>query len=102
MEHTTRTTIDIDALVLRQLEERQLREGKPLRRVKTGEVVEFVDRGKPAGRLIPLVASVEGRPALLARLGLFVPAEGTLIPPAPVARVRGDRTVAQLLPEDRG
>jgi prevent-host-death family protein len=73
-----------------------------LRRVKTGEVVEIADRGKPVGRLIPVDVPVEARLEMLARLGLLLPAEGKLIPRTPAARARGDRTVAQLLVEDRG
>jgi prevent-host-death family protein len=73
-----------------------------LRRVKMGEVVEIAERGTPIGRLIPADVPVEARMEMLARLGILVLGQGTLIPHAPAARARGGRTVADLLVEDRG
>lgn len=73
-----------------------------LRRVKAGEVVEIAERGKPIGRLIPEGMPVEERMEIMARMGLVVLGRGKLEPCKPLARVKGKKTVAEMLVEDRG
>lgn len=73
-----------------------------LRRVKGGEVIEIAERGKLIGQVIPVSEAPEARMEALARLGLVIPARGKLPPMKPLARVRGRKTVAELLIEDRG
>lgn len=72
-----------------------------LRRVKAGEVVEITERGKPIGRIVPVVHPVEERIQALREAGLVQWSGRRLPDRAPVARVRGKPTVAELLVEDR-
>jgi len=72
-----------------------------LRRVKAGEVVEIAERGKPIGRLIPEGMPVEERMKMLAQMGWVVLGRGKLRPRKPVARVKGKKTVAEMLVEER-
>lgn len=72
-----------------------------LRLTKAGESVEITERGTPIGRIVPTTAPVENRIEAMARSGLLLWNKRKLKPMAPVARVRGKRTVAALLVEDR-
>ncbi len=73
-----------------------------LRRVKAGEVVEIAERGKPIGRIVPVAVPLEEMVRALGEAGLVQWSGRRLPDRAPIARVRGDRTVAELLVEDRG
>ena len=72
-----------------------------LRLVKAGESVEIMERGTPIGRIIPTALPVQDRIEAMARSGLLLWNKRKLKPRMPVARVRGKRTVAELLIEDR-
>lgn len=72
-----------------------------LRLVKAGESVEIAERGTPIGRIVPTALPVQDRIEALAESGLLLWNKRKLKPMAPVARVRGKRTVADLLIEDR-
>ncbi len=72
-----------------------------LRLAKAGESVEILERGNPIGRIIPTGLPVRDRIEAMAQSGLLVWNKRKLKPMAPVARVRGKRTVAELLIEDR-
>jgi prevent-host-death family protein len=72
-----------------------------LRLAKAGESVEIMERGTPIGRIIPTALPVQDRIEAMARSGLLLWNKRKLRPMAPLARVRGKRTVAQLLIEDR-
>lgn len=72
-----------------------------LRRVKAGEVVEMVERGKPIGRLIPEGKSVAERLQAMAQKGWVVLPREKFRPCKPVAQVKGRKTVAELLVKDR-
>jgi prevent-host-death family protein len=72
-----------------------------LRLVKAGESVEITERGTPIGRIVPTILPIEDRIEALAQSGLVLWNKRKLIPLAPVARVRGKHTVADLLIEDR-
>lgn len=70
-----------------------------LRRVRNGESLVVTDRGEPVARIIPV-----GMPEGLARLVR----EGGVSPPVaplparlPTVRLRGSKTAAELLIEDR-
>ncbi|MFA6108085.1 MAG: type II toxin-antitoxin system prevent-host-death family antitoxin [Candidatus Latescibacterota bacterium] len=72
-----------------------------LRLVKAGESVEIAERGTPIGRIVPTTPPVKDRIEAMAQSGLLLWSRCKLEPMAPVARVRGRRTVADLLTEDR-
>ena len=72
-----------------------------LRLAKAGESVEIMERGTPIGRIIPTALAVQDRIDAMAQSGLLLWNKRKLRPMAPLARVRGRRTVAELLIEDR-
>jgi prevent-host-death family protein len=72
-----------------------------LRLAKAGESVEIMERGTPIGRIIPTALPVRDRIEAMARSGLLLWNKRKLRSMEPLARVRGKRTVAELLVEDR-
>jgi prevent-host-death family protein len=72
-----------------------------LRLAKAGESVEITNRGTPVGRIVPAVLPVEGRIEVMARSGLLRWNKRKLKRRAPGARVKGKRTVADLLVDER-
>lgn len=72
-----------------------------LRLVKAGESVEIAERGTPIGRIVPTILPIEDRIEAMAQSGLVLWNKRKLASLAPVARVRGKHTVADLLIEDR-
>lgn len=72
-----------------------------LRRVKAGETIVITDRGTPIGRIIPVGTSLDERMERLMRAGLIAWSGKPLEKVAPVARTKGDRTIADLLLEER-
>jgi len=72
-----------------------------IRHVKTGGTVVIMERGTPVGRIVPVSLPVEARVQTLIEAGLIAWNGQRLAPAAPVARVRGQRMVADLLLEDR-
>mgnify|MGYP006311753883 CR=1 FL=1 len=72
-----------------------------LRQVKAGGTVVITDRGKPIGRIVPLTEPVEAQLESLQEAGLIAWSGKKLSALAPVARTQGERTVADLLLEDR-
>jgi prevent-host-death family protein len=75
-----------------------------LRQVKAGEMVIITERGKPIGRIVPLETSLEDRMQELMAAGVLS-WNGKKFQPkrdlASLPRPRGDKTVAELLLEDR-
>ena len=84
------------------IRELKMRLSAYLRQVKAGGTVIITERGQPIGRIVPLGQPTETRLEALAGAGLIAWCGGKLRPSAPVARARGDRTVANLLLEGRG
>jgi prevent-host-death family protein len=72
-----------------------------LRLAKAGESVEIMERGTPIGRIIPTALPVRDRIEAMARSGLLLWNKRKLRSMEPLARVRGKRTVAEILVEDR-
>jgi len=72
-----------------------------LRHVKAGGTVTITERGTPIGRIVPLARSTEAQLEALSQVGLVAWSGERLPPLVPVARATGDRTVADLLLEDR-
>jgi prevent-host-death family protein len=75
-----------------------------IRHVKSGQTVTITERGKPVGQIIPIVQeqSLEDKLKAMADAGLLEWNGQKLEPTPRVARTQGDRTVADLLLEDRG
>lgn len=72
-----------------------------LRAVKSGQTIVITERGRPIGRIVPQGISLDEKLKVLVDAGL---AEWNgQCPPGgePVAKVRGKKTVADLLIEDR-
>ncbi len=61
----------------------------------------ITEREKSAACIVALTPSVERRVQELIQAGLLAWSGHKLVPMAPVARMRGQRTVADLLLEDR-
>ncbi len=72
-----------------------------LRLTKAGETVEITERGTPIGRIVPTALSVADRLESMTRSGLLLWNKRKLKRKKPAAAVRGRRTVADLLIEDR-
>jgi prevent-host-death family protein len=72
-----------------------------LRQVEEGETVVITRHGKPIGRIVPVTESTEAQLDTLRQAGLIAWNKQKLQPLSPVAQVRGQRTVAALLVEDR-
>ena len=72
-----------------------------LRQVKTGQSVIITERGRPVGRIVPVAQGVDERLEAMAQAGLVQWSGKRLKPVKPVARVSGERTVADLLVAER-
>ncbi len=74
---------------------------KYLRQVKAGRTVMITEHGKVVAQLGPACQSVEEKMKAMVKAGL-AEWDGKRLPPMkPVARVRGNKTVAEMLIEDR-
>jgi prevent-host-death family protein len=72
-----------------------------VREVKSGRTLVVTEHGKPVARIIPEAISVRERVEALRRAGTIAWSGRGLRPAKPVGKVRGDRTVADLLVENR-
>jgi prevent-host-death family protein len=72
-----------------------------VRHVKAGGTLTVTERGKPIVRLVPANASLEERMNEMMRAGLITWSGRPFRPQKPVARVRGKKTVAEILLENR-
>ena len=72
-----------------------------LRRVKAGESINITEHGQPVGRLVPPAQPLEDRLQAMIQAGQLLWNGKKLEPMPPVARLRGERSVADLLVEDR-
>lgn len=74
-----------------------------LKKVKLGESVVITDRGKPVGRIVPVdePESIEERSRQLVAAGLVEWNGERFDPPPPGPIVKGKKTIAELLLEDR-
>lgn len=73
-----------------------------LRLTRRGESVVITDRGVPVGRIVPIGQDLDQRLAAMLESGQAQWSGRKLGPRAPVAKVRGRDSVADLLVEDRG
>ena len=90
--------MDPNTVGIRELRSRLARY---VRRVKAGTTVIITERGKPVGRIVPVGQSVEERTHELARAGLISWSGRKLSTTKPRAKTHGERTVSELLLEDR-
>jgi len=72
-----------------------------LAQVKAGTILVVTVRGKPVAQIMPFAQSLEDRMQALVDAGFIQWSGRKLTARKPVARTRGDRTVADLLIEDR-
>jgi len=72
-----------------------------LRQGKAGETVLITDRGQPVGRIVPVARSLQERLEAMSQGGLILWSGSKLAPLTPVALAQGERTVSDLLVEDR-
>ena len=72
-----------------------------LRRVKAGQTIVITEHGRPVGRVVPATQSREERLQAMLQIGLIAWNGKKLKPMQPVARLRGKRTIADLLIENR-
>jgi prevent-host-death family protein len=72
-----------------------------VREVKSGRTVIVTEHGQPVARIIPEAISVRERVEALKRAGTIAWSGRRLRPAKPVSKVRGDRTVADMVVENR-
>ena len=72
-----------------------------LRQVKSGRSVVVTEHGQPVARIIPEGISVRARVEALKKAGTIAWSGRRLRPARPVGKVRGGRTVADLVVENR-
>jgi prevent-host-death family protein len=72
-----------------------------LRLAKAGESIEITERGTPIGRIVPTSLPVEDRIDAMAKSGLVRWNKRKLKHRCATTRIRGKRTLAEILTEDR-
>lgn len=72
-----------------------------VRQVKAGATLTITERGQPVGRIVPVCTHLEERLQELIDSNEVLWSGNKLGPVQPPAKVRGPRTVAELLLEDR-
>jgi prevent-host-death family protein len=75
--------------------------GRYVDQVKAGGTVTITEGGKPVGRIVPVKPSLEDKEQKLIDSGLLAWSGRKLSPRSPSITPRGDRTVSELLLEDR-
>ena len=69
--------------------------------VKQGNIVILTERGKPVGQISPLPASLEERHRKLIESGIVKWSGRKLKPRKPTTKLRGNKTMAELVIEGR-
>jgi len=72
-----------------------------VREVKSGRTIVVTDHGRPVARIIPEAISARERVEALRRAGAIAWSGRRLRPAKPVGKVRGSKTVADLVVENR-
>lgn len=72
-----------------------------VRQVKSGETIIITERGKPVGRIVPVEKSLDEKMQELIESGFAAWNGKKLEPGEPVAVNKGEKTVAELVLEDR-
>lgn len=73
-----------------------------LRQVKAGKIIEITEHGKPVGRIIPQEMTVEEKLEAMRKAGLIRWSGKKLRPLEPLGEVIGDRTLSDIVIEERG
>ena len=72
-----------------------------VRAVKSGRTIVITDRGQPVARIVPEAISLRERVDVLRKAGAIAWSGRRLRRAKPVGKVRGDKTVADLISENR-
>jgi prevent-host-death family protein len=72
-----------------------------VREVKAGKTIVVTERGEPVARIIPEAMSLRERVEALRRAGTIAWSGRRLRPAKPVGKVRGTRTISDLVVENR-
>ncbi|MBI5304842.1 MAG: type II toxin-antitoxin system prevent-host-death family antitoxin [Chloroflexi bacterium] len=82
---------------------RELKEqlARYIRQVKAGNTLVITERGKPVGRIVPVKSSTEERMQELIKAGVIEWSGRNLKPAKPSARLRGTKTLSDLVLENR-
>jgi len=72
-----------------------------VREVKSGRTIVVTEHGRPVARIIPEAASLRVRVEALRRAGAIAWSGRRLRPAKPVGKLRGEKTVADLVVENR-
>jgi prevent-host-death family protein len=72
-----------------------------VREVKSGRTIVVTEHGQPVARIIPEALSVRERVDALRRAGTIIWSGRRLRPAKPAGKVRGDRTVADVVVDNR-
>lgn len=72
-----------------------------VREVKAGKTIVVTDHGQPVARLIPEAVSLRERVEALTKAGAIAWSGRRLRSPQPAGKVRGAKTVADLVVENR-
>lgn len=83
------------------IRELKTRLGTYVRRVKSGNTLVITERGKPIIRLVPIGTSIEARTRALMKAGLVSWSGRKIRTPKRTPRIRGKKTVAEILLENR-
>ncbi len=72
-----------------------------MRQVKSGKTIVITEHGKPIGRIIPINQSIREKMATLVSAGLINWNNKRLLRLTPGAKTKGDRSLSDILLEDR-
>lgn len=72
-----------------------------VRQVKSGRTIVVTEHGQPVARIIPEALSLQERVEALRKAGTVAWSGRRLRPAKPAGKVRGDRTIAGLIVENR-
>jgi len=73
-----------------------------VREVKSGRIIIVTEHGQPVARIIPEAISMQERVEALRKAGTIAWSGRRLRPARPVGKVVGEKTVAELVSENRG
>jgi len=74
---------------------------KYLRQVKAGQTIVITEHGKMVGRIVPPEMPLEDKLEAMRRAGLIRWSGRKLKPMKPIARLRGNKSIADIISENR-